>query len=144
MTAAGGSGGGRAVPPRPTAAATAAVALGAAVGSLLRWFSGLLTESVGVADLPWDTLAVNTIGAGLMGLLLGRWALLEVVPSRAAPLLTTGFLGGLTTFSAFANETVLLAESGRVGIALAYIAATLVLGLAAYHYAARFVPRGRD
>ena len=96
-----------------------------------------------MADLPWDTLAVNTVGSGLMGLLLGRWGLLQVVPRRVAPLLTTGFLGGLTTFSAFANETVLLAESGRASIALGYVAATLLLGLAAYHYAALFVPRGR-
>lgn len=66
-----------------------------------------------------------------MGLVLGRLAHLGEEYARFVPFVTTGFLGGLTTFSTFAVETVLLADRGQGALALAYVLSTLVLGLLA-------------
>ena len=102
------------------------VAGGGAVGSVLRYaLSVLAVQSLG-AGFPWGTLAVNVIGSALIGVcgglgVSGEWRLL----------LVTGMLGGFTTFSAFSLETGLLWQRAW-WLAAAYVAASLVLGLAAF------------
>ena len=98
------------------------VALGGALGSSARYGLGLLL--LGVA--PLGTLAVNTLGCGLMGYLQAR---LGTEPLRV--FFMTGFCGGFTTWSAFSLETVTLAQEGRLGAAALYTGATLVLALGA-------------
>lgn len=81
----------------------AAVGGGAACGAWLRWGLGMALNPV-FAGLPLGTLVANLIGAFLMGICL---ALIHSVPDLSPPiklLLTTGFLGGLTTFSSFSAE----------------------------------------
>ena len=109
---------------------TLAVGLGGALGALTRW--GIEEwGSVAQDSFPWPTLLANVAGALLMGLVLGRLAHLGEEYARLVPFVTTGFLGGLTTFSTFAVETVLLLDRGRGALALAYVVSTLVLGLLA-------------
>lgn len=102
----------------------AAVALGGAVGAVLRWLVGAVVPD-SLNGLPWATLAVNVVGALLLGWLVAR---------RPGPLVGAGFgtgaLGAFTTYSAFAVETVELGAD-RPGLALLYVAATLGAGLAA-------------
>lgn len=107
-----------------------AVAVGGALGSCLRFgVSRLLpTPSGGV---PWSTVAVNLCGCLLIGLVVGWGAGRGHFDDRARALVVTGFLGGLTTFSAFGLETVQLIEAGRTGGAVIYLAAQLLGGLAA-------------
>ncbi len=108
-----------------------AIAIGGAAGSLARY---ALAMWVG-ARVPVGgvgTFTVNLVGALAIGLLLGgiegrfaetpRWVTLG---------LTTGVLGGFTTFSAFAYDAVGHVEAGDAGLALAYVAGTVVLGIAA-------------
>lgn len=102
------------------------VALGGAVGSVARF---LLVAGAGRwgAGWPVGTLLVNVIGSLAIGVLyvtLGQRALLS-------PLLVTGVLGGFTTFSAFSLDTLKLWEAGQVVPALAYVAASVILSLAA-------------
>lgn len=84
-----------------------AIGLAAAVGAWLRWGLGVLLNPR-LPTLPLGTLAANLLGGFLMGMalefLLDRAALAP--PWRLA--ITTGFLGGLTTFSTFSAETVTL------------------------------------
>jgi CrcB protein len=102
------------------------VAVGGALGASLRWSVGeLIAHEPG--SFPWATLLVNLVGCALIGLAArvlvrnsGRWMLS-----------VTGFLGGLTTYSTFATETRELLDAGRGGHALAYVAVTVVAGLAA-------------
>ena len=73
----------------------------------------------GAAAFPWDTLLVNLVGSLLLGFIVVT-AFERLAPSRYfRPLIGTGFCGGLTTFSTFAVEIVLLIRAGRVGVAVA-------------------------
>ena len=78
--------------------------------------------------LPWATVAINVAGSLMLGFLVatGHWFSAEV---RAA--LAVGFLGGFTTFSTFSVDVFLDLEAGRPGEAMAYLAASVVLGVAA-------------
>ncbi len=80
--------------------------------------------------MPWPTLAVNVVGCLLIGLFYtysDRWGLSPEVRL----LLTTGFCGGLTTFSTFSWETVSLFQGGHYMMAIAYVLLSIVLGLVA-------------
>lgn len=92
-----------------------AVAGGAALGALARWGAGLWLNA-SYAGFPLGTLAVNLVGGLLIGMALAWFGrnpndLLKL-------LLVTGFLGGLTTFSAFSAESLALLQRGEVGMAL--------------------------
>src|SRR3954454_19966335 len=102
-----------------------AIFLGGALGTLLR--AGLL-EAVGegAPGWPWATFGVNVLGAFLIGFLVT--ALPPV--SRQRPLWTTGFCGGLTTFSTMQVELLKMLEAGRAGLAIVYAGASLLTGLA--------------
>ena len=84
-----------------------AVGAGAAVGAWMRWGLGVALNPL-LPTLPLGTLAANLAGGLLIGFameLLGRHA---VLPAEFRLLVTTGFLGGLTTFSTFSAEVVTL------------------------------------
>ena len=100
------------------------VALGGAVGSLLRyWLGGLVATKAGAA--LWGTLFVNLTGSFLIGLL----AVVARTDVSLRHLLLTGLLGGYTTFSAFSLQTLELFENGNTGLALANIALSIILCL---------------
>jgi CrcB protein len=84
-----------------------AVGGGAAVGAWLRWGLGSLLNPV-FPTLPLGTLAANLSGGLLMGFAMEVMTRHAVLPPEARLLVTTGFLGGLTTFSAFSGEIVTL------------------------------------
>jgi fluoride exporter len=84
-----------------------AVGGGAAAGAWLRWWLGILLNPV-FPTVPLGTLAANLFGGLLMGLAMGVISHFEALPAEARLLITTGFLGGLTTFSTFSAETVTL------------------------------------
>jgi CrcB protein len=99
----------------------AAVGLGAAAGAWMRWWLGLLLNSV-VPTLPLGTLAANLIGGYVMGLALGVFSHYTSLPAEARLFVTTGFLGGLTTFSTFSAEAVTLLTRQQLSWAAAHIA----------------------
>ena len=77
--------------------------------------------------MPLGTMIVNVIGCFLIGLLSH---LLPASPPMKM-LLVTGFCGGFTTFSTFANENVMMLSAGQLLTAIAYIALSMALGLLA-------------
>jgi CrcB protein len=109
--------------------AFAAVGVGAATGAWLRWFLGMQLNPV-FPTVPLGTLAANLIGGYLMGITMGVLAHYESLPPEVRLLLTTGFLGGLTTFSTFSAETVTLFTRGQYGWAAAAIAVHVAGSLA--------------
>jgi fluoride exporter len=84
-----------------------AVGAGAVLGAWLRWWLGVVLNPV-FPTLPFGTLAANLIGGYLMGITLGVLSQFEALPPEARLLVTTGFLGGLTTFSTFSGEAATL------------------------------------
>jgi len=104
-----------------------AVASGAAVGALARWGAGLWLNARW-AGFPLGTLFVNCVGGLLIGLAL---AWLEHRPDEMLRLLlVTGFLGGLTTFSAFSAESLLLLQRGHWALAAGHALAHVLGALA--------------
>ncbi|THF57710.1 fluoride efflux transporter CrcB [Pseudothauera rhizosphaerae] len=104
----------------------AAVGIGGACGTWLRWGLGMLLNPL-FAPLPLGTLAVNVVGGFLMGGVLAAVQAWPEMPPALKLLLTTGLLGGLTTFSTFSAEGLLLAQRGAWGW-LAVHTAAHVLG----------------
>jgi CrcB protein len=84
-----------------------AVGMGAALGGLLRWRLGAWLNPV-FPTIPFGTLASNLIGGFIMGLCMEYFDRSVVVPPELRLAATTGFLGGLTTFSTFSAETTVL------------------------------------
>jgi CrcB protein len=107
-----------------------AAALGGALGALARW--GVAEALPREPDAwPWATLLVNLLGCLVLGTLVGRVFDRSAGPPWLRPFLATGVLGGFTTYSAFAVETVQLAEAGRVGTAAGYVLASVAGGVLA-------------
>lgn len=111
------------------------VALGGALGSLLRYGVNITLPRLTGSGFPWHTLVVNVVGSGVMGIIM-VW-LAHRGHSAYAPLLMTGLMGGFTTFSAFSMETILLAERGQAALAASYVIASVLLSLAAFVLAAQ-------
>jgi CrcB protein len=104
------------------------IAIGGALGSLMRYIlSGLVQNLIGYG-FPWGTLAVNMIGCFTMGFV---WNLIHngLLPASLNVLVSVGFIGALTTFSTFGIETVHLFSEGKGLLALANIAFSVVCGL---------------
>lgn len=113
------------------------VFLGGGAGSLCRYLVALgalrlaaRPAPAGARSVPWEalsgTLAVNLIGCLLIGLAWGRFG--PVMREELRLALVVGFLGGFTTFSALGWETLTLTERGHPALAVAYAAASLLLG----------------
>ena len=110
-----------------------AVGGGAAVGAWLRWGLGTALNPL-FPTLPLGTLAANLVGGLLMGVAMEVVARHAVMAPEMRLLVTTGFLGGLTTFSTFSAEMTTLLTRGEwfwaaVGV-VAHVAGSLVMTLA--------------
>ena len=110
-----------------TAWQAGAVALGAAVGALLRWAVGMSLNTLW-AGFPLGTLLVNCLGGGLIGVAMVWFSRSPDEVLRL--LLVTGMLGGFTTFSSFSAESLGLVQRGDFGLALLHSAAHLLGALA--------------
>lgn len=113
-----------------------AVALGGVVGCCARYGVTQAVQAFYGKNFPLATLIINVVGCLLMGFLF--YATLErvnVSQSMRVAILT-GVLGGFTTFSAFAIETLLLAEGGKLAHAVLYVTLSVVLCLLAVYLGA--------
>ena len=110
-----------------TALQAGAVALGAAVGGLLRWFAGMALNGLW-PGFPLGTLLVNCLGGALIGVAMVWFS--RSPDELLRLLLVTGLLGGFTTFSSFSAESLGLVQRGDLGLALLHSAAHLLGALA--------------
>lgn len=107
------------------------VGLGGAVGSIMRFYSGVIIKQFSKTTLPITTLMVNVIGSLIIGILIGYFAKIEHENANLKLLLITGFCGGFTTFSAFAAENISLIQSNETSTAMAYITISVIASLIA-------------
>ena len=108
------------------------VGLGGCVGSMLRyWASTMVQRLTSASDFPAGTLTVNVIGCFAIGVLMELAERRALLTSDAHALLVIGLLGGFTTFSAFANDTLNAFRAGAPVLAAANVAGSVVLCLSA-------------
>jgi CrcB protein len=107
-----------------------AIAIGGVLGCWARYAMTNLVQAIYGRDFPYATLSINVLGSFLMGFLfVETLERLTISPYLRIGILT-GFLGGFTTFSTFAMETLLLAEQGEAAKGFLYLALSMLLGLA--------------
>ncbi len=106
-----------------------AICIGASLGALARWGLGLWLTPGGT--IPWGTLAANLIGGYFIGVAIALFQAMPEIDPVWRLAIITGFLGGLTTFSSFSAEVVLMLQQDRfalaLGTALLHVAGSLVL-----------------
>lgn len=107
------------------------VAVGGAVGAVLRFMVTSAVPRWLGHGFPWGTMVVNVVGSLLMGLLIDILARRWSAPAEARVFLVTGVLGAFTTFSTFSLDIVTLYERGALGLAAAYTLGSVTLGVAA-------------
>lgn len=106
------------------------VFLGGGLGAMLRHGVNLATARLIGAAFPWSTFFINVTGSLVMGVIAGWFALRSNAPQEWRLFLTTGILGGYTTFSAFSLDAALLYERGELGQAAFYVVGSVVLSIA--------------
>jgi CrcB protein len=104
------------------------VAVGGALGALLRFGTVQLTRALFGVGFPLGTLVVNGLGCLAAGL-VAAWLEARGESAQRRAFLAIGLLGGFTTFSAFGVETLALLREGRTAAALGYVALSLACGL---------------
>jgi fluoride exporter len=105
------------------------VFLGGGLGAALRHGVNLACARLIGTGFNYATLLENVTGSFVMGLVIAYFAFKGHLSQHWRLFLTTGILGGYTTFSAFSSETVLLYERGELGLAALYVAASVALSI---------------
>jgi CrcB protein len=107
------------------------VFLGAGIGGALRHGVNVGGVKLFGYGFPAGTLIVNVVGSFAMGLFAGYFAFRPGIPQHVRLFLTTGLLGGFTTFSAFSLDTALLIERRAYATAAGYVTGSVIAGIAA-------------
>jgi CrcB protein len=108
-----------------------AVGVGGGLGALIRYFLAGAIQPSWWPGFPFGIFVVNITGGLVMGLITGLAALKIQMTPEVRAFLTTGILGGYTTFSTFSLDSALLMERGAYMQAAAYIVGSVVLSIAA-------------
>lgn len=106
------------------------VFLGGGAGAALRHGMNLAAARALGTAFPYGTLIINVTGSLVMGLIAGYFALKGDASQHWRLFLTTGILGGYTTFSAFSLDAALLYERGEVGLSALYVVASVAVSIA--------------
>jgi CrcB protein len=107
------------------------VFLGGGLGAAARHGVNLLAARLVGTGYPFGTFGINVLGSFLMGVIAEYFALKSGMSQPLRLLLTTGIMGGFTTFSTFSLETALLVERDQFVAAGIYVAASIMIGIGA-------------
>jgi CrcB protein len=113
-----------------TPLAFGALVAGSLIGATLRWLAQILLNPL-LPSLPLGTLLVNLVGGFVIGTVVAVFQAVPDVPAPWRVFVVPGLLGGLTTFSSFTAESMVLLQEGRPGWAFAHAAAHVLGALAA-------------
>jgi CrcB protein len=105
------------------------IALGGAIGSVLRYLTSVFVNKYWANQFPLATLLTNVLGCLIIGILIGILEKNNLANSNLKWLLITGFCGGYTTFSTFGYENYSLFQSNNSLLAFGYIALSILLGI---------------
>ena len=110
------------------------VFIGAGIGGALRHGVNVGAARLFGFGFPFGTMIVNVLGSFLMGLFAGYFAFRPGIAQHMRLFLTTGILGGFTTFSAFSLDTALLIERHAWGMAAGYVVGSVAASLSALFF----------
>lgn len=105
------------------------VGVGSFFGGAMRYLVSTLMKNVGTSGFPWGTLTVNLLGCLVFGVVFALFNRSGAAHGSWCLLLTTGLCGGFTTFSTFSHEGFRMLHDGNMGGFVAYVLASLVLGV---------------
>ena len=108
------------------------VAIGGAIGSVLRYLVALFMKNIYVGQFPWNTFTVNIMGCLVIGFILS-WSLQNSPFENIQLFLMVGILGGFTTFSSFGLETFNLIKQRQFLLSITYIFASNSFGILAVY-----------
>ena len=108
-----------------------AVAVGGAIGSVMRYLVGIGAGRLFGTDFPWGTLIINITGSFVMGVFAGLFATRWNLPQATRIFLTVGICGGYTTFSTFSLDSFYLIERGELAATAVYMIGSAVLSVGA-------------
>jgi len=106
-----------------------AIAFGGAIGAVSRYWLYSAVQRLHDSGFPLGTFVVNVLGSFLIGVFFVLLAEKAQIAEQWRPIIVVGFLGGLTTFSTFSLDALLLFEQGHYNTALFYIISSIVLCL---------------
>lgn len=106
------------------------VGIGSFFGGMLRYGVSIGMKSVCSQGFPWGTWTVNLLGCFIFGSLSALFSKHQALSHPSCLLLTTGFCGGFTTFSTFANESMQMLQDGNLGSFVSYVATSVIGGIA--------------
>lgn len=106
------------------------VGVGSFFGGALRYAVSMFMKGVCGNAFPWGTLLVNLVGCFVFGVIFALFGKYGSTNNGWCLLLTTGVCGGFTTFSTFANESMLMLQNGNWGGFVGYVTTSLVVGFA--------------
>ncbi|CDZ76151.1 chromosome condensation membrane protein [Legionella massiliensis] len=122
-----------------------AIALGASLGALLRWFLGVKLNTL-LPNIPPGTLVANLVGGYIIGVAIAYFVQMPTIAPEWRLFIITGFCGGLTTFSTFSAEVVGLLQQERFAWSLGAISVHLfgslfmtLAGMASWRYLGRLL-----
>jgi CrcB protein len=110
------------------------VFLGAGIGGAMRHGVNVAATRLFGLEFPYGTFIVNVVGSFAMGLLAGYFAYRAGVSQHVRLFLTTGILGGFTTFSTFSLDAAVLVERHSFGAAAGYMIGSVGAGVAALFF----------
>lgn len=102
---------------------------GGFIGTCLRYLVGKLAHHLFTSPFPYGTFAVNVIGSLIIGVLFGLAEKTHLISTNMNIFLITGFCGGFTTFSSFADDMYLLMQNKHWGYFALYLGLSIALGL---------------
>lgn len=104
--------------------------LGGFIGTCMRFLTGKLCHLLVVGSFPLGTFMVNIVGSFIIGVLFGAAERTHAISPTMSALLITGFCGGFTTFSTFADDIYLLLQNRHYSTLALYAGGTILLGVA--------------
>ena len=105
------------------------IAVGGALGALLRYFLGNQISIIFGTNFPWGILLINIFGSFLMGITIESFNLFSISNEPMQKFLTVGILGAFTTFSTFSLDAIDLITKNRIFDAFLYIFASVILAI---------------
>jgi CrcB protein len=105
------------------------VFIGAGLGGVVRHYFNALAVGLFGTVFPLGIFAINVMGSAAMGVIVEWLALHGSAPQDLRLFLTTGILGGFTTFSTFSLDAAVLYERGQLGLALVYVVVSVVVAI---------------